>query len=89
VIATRLRRTAVEILEQGGLDTPAGREAYCNLDAWLRSDHRALNPGTTADLISAALFVALREKQISPTMPFAWHDHPFANASGSDTYNQP
>ena len=30
------------------------------LDAWLRSDGNRRNPGTTADLIAAALFVAIR-----------------------------
>jgi triphosphoribosyl-dephospho-CoA synthase len=31
------------------------------LDAWLRAEGRGRNPGTTADLVTASLFVALRE----------------------------
>ena len=61
----------------GNLETPEGRQAFRNFDAWLRSDNHARNPGTTADLIAAALFLALREKQIPPKTPFAWAEHPF------------
>ena len=35
-----------------------------SLDFWLRSDHHRRNPGTTADLIGAALFVCLSSGQI-------------------------
>ena len=58
-------------------DEPAAQQAYRDFDIWLRSDNHARNPGTTADLIAAALFVALREKQISPETPFTWDEHPF------------
>jgi triphosphoribosyl-dephospho-CoA synthase len=36
------------------------------LDFWLRSDGNRRNPGTTADLIAAGLFVVLRENLIQP-----------------------
>lgn len=43
----------------------AGEQAYhqalADLDFWLRSDGNRRNPGTTADLIAAGLFVALRD----------------------------
>lgn len=35
-------------------------------DAWLREGGHRRNPGTTADLLAAALFVALREGDLSP-----------------------
>ncbi|MSQ95248.1 MAG: triphosphoribosyl-dephospho-CoA synthetase [Gemmataceae bacterium] len=70
-----LRQAALEIPPP---ETPEGCEAYRKLDAWLRSDNHARNPGTTADLIAAALFVALREGQIVVDAPFAWDGHPFA-----------
>ena len=35
--------------------------AVADLDFWLRADHHRRNPGTTADLIAAGLFVCLRE----------------------------
>ena len=69
------RLTAITILN--ALDTPEGRQTLVNFDTFLRSDNHARNPGTTADLIAAALFVALREGHLTPDMPFAWRDHPF------------
>lgn len=57
----------------GGTYTPRGRAAGRELDAYLRSDGHRLNPGTTADLVTACLFVALREGILKPTDPFRWH----------------
>lgn len=70
------RLPAITILEK--LDTAEGRRAYLEYDAFLRADNHRRNPGTTADLIAAALFVGLRDGQIDPDTPFAWRDHPFA-----------
>src|SRR5208337_4756192 len=45
------------------------------LDAWLRSRGNQLNPGTTADLVTAALFAALRDGTIPlprPAGPASW-----------------
>ncbi len=46
------------------------RESYCaklaELDFWMRSDGHRRNPGTTADLIVAGLFVGIVNDQISP-----------------------
>ena len=55
-----------------GIRTPEGRAAGRELDAYLRSDGHRLNPGTTADLVTACLFVALRENKVAPTAPFRW-----------------
>lgn len=44
-------------------------ESLAELDAWLRSDGHAFNPGATADLIAAALFVALRDETIQLPVP--------------------
>jgi triphosphoribosyl-dephospho-CoA synthase len=70
------RLTVINILNQ--LNHREGRQAFLEFDAFLRSDNHARNPGTTADLIAAGLFVALREKQIAPDAPFTWNEHPFA-----------
>jgi triphosphoribosyl-dephospho-CoA synthase len=43
-----------------------------DLDRHLRSDGNRRNPGTTADLITACLFVALRERKVTPAAPFRW-----------------
>jgi triphosphoribosyl-dephospho-CoA synthase len=44
----------------------AYRSALADLDFWMRSDHHRRNPGTTADLIAAGLFVVLREGWLDP-----------------------
>jgi triphosphoribosyl-dephospho-CoA synthase len=72
--ADRVREAALQIpVVKDTID----RQAYLKFDAWLRAENHARNPGATADLIAAALFVALREKQIAPTAPFTWDAHPF------------
>ena len=45
------------VLRAGGLRTRAGLQAARRLDAHLRRDGNRLNPGTSADLVAAALFV--------------------------------
>jgi triphosphoribosyl-dephospho-CoA synthase len=71
-VAEDVRRRAVEVLRHGGIATPEGRAAGVALDRHLRSDGNRLNPGTTADLITACLFVALRENKVTPSAPFRW-----------------
>ncbi|HWL10341.1 MAG TPA: triphosphoribosyl-dephospho-CoA synthase [Planctomicrobium sp.] len=44
-------------------DTDSHLEEF---DRWLRNDGHRRNPGTTADLIAAILFVALRDHQFAP-----------------------
>lgn len=39
--------------------------ALSELDFWLRADDNRRNPGTTADLLTAAAFISLNEQQIS------------------------
>jgi triphosphoribosyl-dephospho-CoA synthase len=58
-------------LEAGWPQTAAGRVALEELDAWLRAEGRGRNPGTTADLVTACLFVALRERIIQLPQTFA------------------
>jgi len=61
--AEEVRRRAEDALRAGGRHTTQGREAIANLDRWLRAARPRLNPGTTADLVTAALFVALLHDQ--------------------------
>lgn len=72
-VAANVQQRAAEVLRLGGLATPEGRRAGVELDRHLRSDGNKLNPGTTADLITACLFVALRENKVAPNAPFRWH----------------
>jgi triphosphoribosyl-dephospho-CoA synthase len=71
-VAEDVRRRVKQVLSLGGLDTPEGRAAGVELDRYLRSDGNKLNPGTSADLVAACLFVALRENKIAPSTPFRW-----------------
>ena len=71
-VAEDVQLRATEVLGLGGLATPEGRRAGVALDAHLRSDGNKLNPGTTADLITACLFVALRENKVVRSAPFRW-----------------
>lgn len=45
-------------------DDDTSRLALQDLDFWLRSDGNLRNPGTTADMITAALFISLTEKSL-------------------------
>ncbi len=59
-VAEEASRRASIALASGDLDA---------LDAWLREDGHARNPGATADLIAAALFAALRDGTIALPRP--------------------
>jgi triphosphoribosyl-dephospho-CoA synthase len=66
--AARARR----VLEAGWPHRPAGSAALAELDAWLRGEGNGRNPGATADLIAASLFVLLREGTIPLPAPLPW-----------------
>ena len=59
--AGRVTADARQVLTAGGVRSARGRTALARFDASLRQDGNALNPGTTADLVTAVLFVALLE----------------------------
>jgi len=69
LIARKLGRAVAEsvsdragaIQRLGGVRTPAGRDELARFDADLRDPQNSQNPGTTADLTAAAIFVALVE----------------------------
>jgi triphosphoribosyl-dephospho-CoA synthase len=65
--AARVSAGAREVLAAGGVRTAAGRRALRSFDASLREAGNALNPGTTADLVTATLFVALVEGKLAPS----------------------
>lgn len=63
--AQRVSAGARDALSAGGVRTPGGRRAVERFDASLRAEPgNALNPGTTADLVTATLFVALVERML-------------------------
>jgi triphosphoribosyl-dephospho-CoA synthase len=47
------------VLAEGSVRTPAGRRAIDDMDRSMRDARNSLNPGTTADLTAAAIFVVL------------------------------
>jgi len=57
--AREISTMAGEVLKSGGLKTAAGREKLQKFDAMLRLDGNNLNPGTTADIIAAALALTI------------------------------
>ena len=71
-VAEEVRQRVVTVQKWGGLETVEGRAAGVALDRHLRSDGNKLNPGTTADLVTACLFVALRQNKVKASDPFPW-----------------
>lgn len=59
--AEAVRARAAEIRQQGGTRTASGRAALEAFDVELRDHQNSRNPGTTADLTAAAIFVALAQ----------------------------
>jgi triphosphoribosyl-dephospho-CoA synthase len=59
--AARVTGEAGRVLAAGGVRSAPGLAALAEFDASLRTDGNALNPGTTADVVTAVVFVALLE----------------------------
>ena len=59
--AEKVSKQAKTILEAGGASTVQGQELLWALDEELHAAEGGLNPGTTADLTAAAIFVSLLE----------------------------
>jgi triphosphoribosyl-dephospho-CoA synthase len=74
--AEEAARRAGEVLKANWPHQEAGRMALAQLDAWLRAEGHRRNPGTTADLVTASLFAALREGIITlpPELPWSSGD---------------
>lgn len=62
-VARDVSTQAARVLAAGGVRLPAGRREIEALDLSLRDPANAMNPGATADLTAAALFVVLMEMQ--------------------------
>jgi triphosphoribosyl-dephospho-CoA synthase len=57
--ANQVRERAIEVRAAGGMRTNAGRRAVATFDLELRDARNSRNPGTTADITAAAVFVVL------------------------------
>jgi len=56
------------VLKQGGIFSKKGQEEIEKFDLSLRNEKHNLNPGTTADIVAAALFVYLVENDLPPLL---------------------
>ncbi len=56
---------AAAVLDAGEPSSSTYQVAAAELDCWLRSDGHRRNPGTTADLVAAGLFVLLRDQRLN------------------------
>ena len=61
--ATQVSYQAAETLALGGALTSQGQRALAELDRRLRDERHNLNPGTTTDLTTAAIFLLLLREQ--------------------------
>jgi triphosphoribosyl-dephospho-CoA synthase len=59
VLAAEVSNEAQRALAAGGVGSASGRRAIDDMDRRLRDARNTANPGTTADLTAAAIFVAL------------------------------
>ena len=59
---------AAQIVASGKPGDDDWHELVADFDFWLRSDGHRRNPGTTADLITAGLFVTLWEGTLRPPL---------------------
>ena len=64
-VACESARRAREVLAAAWPERSRGQQKLAELDRWLRADGNRRNPGTTADLVTACLFAALRERRIA------------------------
>jgi triphosphoribosyl-dephospho-CoA synthase len=65
-MAQRAQLFAQAVLRAAQTSPEDYHNALADFDFWLRADGNRRNPGTTADLIAAALFVGLRDGRLQP-----------------------
>lgn len=75
-VARETQRRASDVLGNGWPTTSQSQQSFNQLDDWLRADGRRRNPGTSADLVAAGLFVAFRSGLIR--LPARW-DSPLSS----------
>jgi triphosphoribosyl-dephospho-CoA synthase len=63
---------ARQVLEAAWPHRPEGRDSFTALDRWLREVGHERNPGATADLVTACLFVLLRDGTLELPLTIPW-----------------
>jgi len=67
LIARKAGTAAATRVSDGAREVLAGQREPASFDASLRTDGNRLNPGTTADLVTATVFVALLGGMLAPS----------------------
>jgi triphosphoribosyl-dephospho-CoA synthase len=70
-VAAQAAGMAARVLAAGRPRDDAYEDALADLDFWLRADGHYRNPGTTADMVTAGLFAALRDGIIKAPLRLA------------------
>jgi triphosphoribosyl-dephospho-CoA synthase len=70
--AQEASQRARQVLETGWPHSQAGPAALAEFDRWLRAEGHRRNPGTTADLVTACLFILLRQGTINLPSQYPW-----------------
>jgi triphosphoribosyl-dephospho-CoA synthase len=70
--AEEASRRARQALDAGWPTAPRAQQAFAELDAWLTAVGNRRNPGTSADLVTACLYAALRENMIKVPLEIPW-----------------
>jgi len=65
-------RCRARALLEAGWPSAASAASFREFDTWLRAEGHGRNPGTTADLVTAAIFVALREGRLTLPPSHPW-----------------
>jgi len=68
--ATESAQRAAAVLDTGWPDQ--GDAELADFDRWLRADGHRRNPGTTADLVAATIFIAMWERVLDPAAVKLW-----------------
>jgi triphosphoribosyl-dephospho-CoA synthase len=76
-LAVEVSQQARSALASGGVGSAAGRRAIETMDRLLRDSRNTANPGTTADLTAAAIFVVLLGGGWSPSQTLRRPDEAF------------
>jgi triphosphoribosyl-dephospho-CoA synthase len=74
-VASQLQQQAAEVQRHGWPGRIQSWALYNGFDDWLRAEGHSRNPGTTADLVAACLFVAIRDGLIIPPSRAEVLDH--------------
>ncbi|TMQ34943.1 MAG: triphosphoribosyl-dephospho-CoA synthetase [Planctomycetota bacterium] len=70
--AQEASRRARHVLQAGWPGSQVGGASLAELDRWLRAEGHSRNPGTTADLVTACLFILLRQGTIRLPSQYPW-----------------